>query len=84
MLSGTEAIVLPSRGCKYIAGDPKRSGWSYCGNDLIDPKSSWCEEHHAVVYGLAPPKPRPEATPVTTAIETPTAQGGLEDPMLLS
>lgn len=84
MLSGREPIAVPARGCKYISGDPKQGEWSYCGNELVEANSSWCAEHHAVVYGL--PKPKPEQKPDAEAkptLEIAAPVAGLEDPMLL-
>lgn len=83
MPSGREPIMVPARGCKYISGDPKQGGWSYCGEKLVESNSSWCEEHHAVVYGLAKPKPKPQVE-VKPPLESESPQFGLEDPMLLS
>ena len=88
MPSGKEPIIVPARGCKFIAGDPRQRGWSYCGETLAGPESSWCEEHHALVYGRTPPKPRPPAEPANTGAaksppSAPQLRGSLEDPMLL-
>ncbi len=85
MFSDRASIMVPARGCKYISGDPKFGGWSYCGNKLVAPNSSWCAEHHAVVYQFPKPKPEAKSGPkAKQAIEITPQQISLEDPMLLS
>lgn len=97
MLSVKEPIIVPARGCKYIAGDPRQSGWSYCGEKLVGSDSSWCAEHHALVYGRPPAKPKavaepannaktlstPKKAPETNSPAAPKASRSLEDPMLM-
>ena len=48
-------------GCRWIDGDPRAPGWSYCQAPLA-PESSWCDDHHARCYpagDVAPGDPRP-------------------------
>lgn len=40
---------LKANSCRYIHGDPLHQH-GYCGKEAL-PKSSWCEEHHHVVFG---------------------------------
>ena len=83
MLSGKEPIIIPARGCKFITGDPGESGWTYCGKSLVEPNSSWCEGHRAVVYGKSSPKLVSKTKPaISPNIIHPTIS--LEDPLLLN
>ena len=90
MPSGKEPIIVPARGCKFIAGDPRVSGWSYCGATLAGTDTSWCEEHLALVYGKPLPKPKPAApkpaaiAKVTPLRDLPKPAGSLEDPLLMA
>jgi hypothetical protein len=36
-------------GCRYIAGDPRAPGWSWCGRPCRS-RSPWCEAHHIVCH----------------------------------
>lgn len=36
-------------GCRWVQGDPKRPGWSWCDAPAI-PGQAWCSEHRARVY----------------------------------
>jgi hypothetical protein len=38
-----------SRGCRFIAGEPKGVHTEFCGADRL-PGKSWCAEHHRVVF----------------------------------
>ena len=83
MLSSTEPIIIPARGCKFITGHPGESGWTYCGKNLVEQNSSWCEEHHAVVYGKSKPKlDSQNKSTVSPGTMHPTIS--LEDPLLLN
>jgi hypothetical protein len=83
VLSDREPIIIPGRGCKFITGHPGESGWVYCGKKLVKQDSSWCEEHHAVVYG----KPKPNLVSQTKPAISPRTIHpiiSLEDPLLLN
>ena len=78
---GEQSIITSANSCKYIAGDPKQEGWSYCGGPTLSPGSPWCDTHHSIVYGLKHRKPKAKADTVSTGA---SSDRGLEDPMLLS
>ncbi|WP_133251523.1 hypothetical protein [Zavarzinia aquatilis] len=48
-----EAWAPPLRdhggGCRFIDGQPGRTGWTWCGAPRLD-GGSWCAGHHARVY----------------------------------
>ena len=77
-----DPIIVSSRGCKYVHGSPRDGDWSYCGKPTIESGSSWCADHHALVYGKRPQKQKQVASmPKAAAREVKVAS--LEDPMLL-
>ena len=41
-------VNYPS-GCRWVHGDPRRSGWSWCDAPVIR-GGEWCAEHRARVY----------------------------------
>jgi len=48
--------LSPSNSCKWIDGDPQKSGWSYCGAPVSHVGSAWCAAHRKRVYaGSASP-----------------------------
>lgn len=44
---GADAIA--PRGCKWIDGDPREPGWTWCGEPTA-PGESWCPSHRMRVY----------------------------------
>lgn len=38
-----------SGGCRWVEGDPRQPGWSWCGAPAMSGQA-WCEAHHARVY----------------------------------
>lgn len=45
-----------SKRCAYIYGDPKQSGWRYCGRDTCEEHASYCEAHFYLCHNPAHPK----------------------------
>jgi GcrA cell cycle regulator len=39
----------PGRGCRWIDGDPRQPGWTFCG-EPVEHGGSWCKAHHARVF----------------------------------
>ena len=78
---GEQSIITPANCCKYIAGDPKQEGWSYCGEPTVSTASPWCDTHHSIVYGL---KRRKSNSKSGASGAVASLDQGLEDPMLLS
>ncbi len=37
------------KGCRWIYGDPLKSGWHYCQKAQAE-NSSYCEEHHELAH----------------------------------
>ena len=50
MLLGRLAAVALTDGCRFIDGDPRQSGWSYCGKEPAEKGASWCVEHYDAVH----------------------------------
>jgi hypothetical protein len=65
-----------SRGCKFIAGDPRSDDWSYCGQPVARAGSAWCEKHYPIIYAgggkkLAPVAASQPAMPNAVAEKSP-------------
>ena len=47
----TLPIARPAEraGCRWVNGDPRHGGWTWCGAPAID-GTTWCEAHRARVY----------------------------------
>jgi hypothetical protein len=82
MPSRHNPIMFASHGCKYVHGSPRDGEWSYCGRPTVRSGSSWCEDHHAIVYGKSLPKRERPAISSPGAARDETVVS-LEDPMLL-
>lgn len=37
-------------GCRWIEGDPRITGWDFCGAPTVRVTSSYCAEHHVRVW----------------------------------
>ena len=44
-----QAQEMPAIGCRWIAGDPRDAGWSFCAEPVIE-GTAWCREHRARIY----------------------------------
>lgn len=42
-----------TRTCKYIEGDPRTPGWSYCGKRVCRAESSYCQRHDDLCHTKA-------------------------------
>lgn len=38
------------KGCRWITGDPKIAGWSWCNRPVLGPGQSYCGEHRGISY----------------------------------
>lgn len=43
----------PNGKCRWIDGDPQKSGWRYCDRPVSHVGSSWCTDHRQRVYTTA-------------------------------
>jgi hypothetical protein len=47
--SKAKPASIPVRTCRWIEGDVRESGWSYCGRPALAGRS-WCADHNARAY----------------------------------
>lgn len=58
----------PTAKCKYIEGDPRSAGWSYCGKSVCWIESSYCRRHHDLCHMRPRPNIPRAASSMTSAL----------------
>lgn len=38
------------RGCRWIEGDPRDEGWTFCQRPVVGRERSWCAKHRDLVF----------------------------------